>query len=158
MTMTDIQSQHAPVTWTLVADSARARLFESRGKDALDEIEIQTNPAARANEAELVTDGAGRFAGGRTVGHGATSAARDDASGHETEKFAKHLADMLRVAHANNRFAKLRLFAGPEFLGRLRRSLDAHVAALVVEEVAHDYTRLSGDALTAKLAPAIPPA
>ncbi|CAN5121938.1 hypothetical protein BH09PSE6_BH09PSE6_07870 [soil metagenome] len=156
MTMTHTQAVKAPVTWTLVADSARARLFETRGQSELDEIEILTNPAARAHDADLVTDGPGRMAGGRGTGHGSSTEARDDASGHETERFAKQIAEHLRVSLAQNRYAQLRVVASPEFLGRLRRSFDSTVTNAVSDTVAHDYTRLSGADLSSRLAAPAP--
>jgi protein required for attachment to host cells len=119
-------------TWIVVADGSRARVFELQRKD-LSEIAELVNPAARNKDADLRTDARGRFNGSDGQGHTAEPAVTPKE--HETELFALSIAKYLDDARTRNKYTKLQLIAGPEFLGVIRRNLDKNVADLIEHEL-----------------------
>ena len=70
---------------------------------------------------------------------------------HQAELFARHVADYLLQAHAANRYEKLILAAGPEFLGLLRKLLDKQVSGAITQELNKDYTQVAPHDLLAQL-------
>jgi len=59
----------------------------------------------------------------------------------EAQRFARELAELLRLARTRNEYDKLVLVAAPAFLGELRGVLDNTVAGSVRAAVAKDYTQ-----------------
>jgi protein required for attachment to host cells len=119
-------------TWIVVADGSRARVFELQNKE-LSEIADLANPAARNKNADLRTDARGRFNGGD--GHGHTAEPAVTPKEHESELFALSIAKYLEDGRARNKYTKLQLIAGPEFLGIIRRNLDKNVSELIEHEL-----------------------
>ena len=129
-------------TWILVADGARARLFESAAAaPALAEIECFANPEGRAGTRKLSTH---RLP---TVNE-SVGPARHSIEPHTTPRekftarFAKVLADALEQGRVTRRFEHLVLVAPPRFLGALNRQLHKPLRDCVVGEVRHDLTAL----------------
>lgn len=60
---------------------------------------------------------------------------------HQTELFARSVADFLLQGQQENRFTRLTLVASPQFLGILRKLLDPNVESLVNLEINKDYTQ-----------------
>ena len=119
----------------LVADSGRARLFESgSSSQELRELMALTNPEARLPERELVTDAPGRQALGRTAsGHSAYGG--DRAKRHRIETFAGVLCERLRSALMHWRTRKVYVVAPPEFLGLLRMRMDSVIQGQLAGEL-----------------------
>ena len=129
-------------TWIVVAEAGRGRIFEMQQKGHLAEIEDFANPAERERNADLRTDGHGRFySTGQQEGH--TSQPAVTPKEHEAELFAGHIADYLDKARSRNKYSSLRLIAAPGFLGLLRNKLDEEVRKLVDQELDQDLTKAS---------------
>jgi len=127
--------------WVLVADENHARLF-STGKirSELNEIEILSNPDARAHERDLVSEDRGRGFDRRGNGRHAmepqTSARRQAAI-----RFAKTIAERLERGAEQHDYDRLIIVAPPEMLGLLRRELDQNARGLLHREISKDLVR-----------------
>ncbi|HWI15607.1 MAG TPA: host attachment protein [Burkholderiales bacterium] len=132
-------------TWIVVADNSRARVCEVADRNqTLIELEDLVNPAGRLHDSELRTDNAGRYfgKGERMQGHAARP--RTEPGEHETELFAKRVADYIERARLDHRFERLCLIAAPKFLGVLRQHLSKSSRDLVFEELDKDVSWLEG--------------
>ena len=128
--------------WFLVADAARARIFETSGKDvALTELMDFTEPNARIRETELASDEPGRHA---TPGAPGTHGMQEKITPREQEdiRFAAELADHLQKGLNKGSYDALYIAAAPHFLGLLRDSLPEGVAAKLEGDQDKDLTRL----------------
>jgi protein required for attachment to host cells len=128
-------------TWTLVADSSRARIFEQHGTDGtLAELEDFINPAGRAADTELGADEKGRFygKGERYQSHTAEPAVTPHE--HQTQLFANSVIQYLEHAHGEHRFHRLSLIAPAKFLGLIRADMSKELHRLVVEEMSKDIS------------------
>lgn len=130
-------------TWIVVADAGRGRIFEMQQKGHLAEIEDFANPAERERNADLRTDGYGRFYGKGEREEGHTAEPPVSPKEHEAELFATHIAEYLDKARSRNKYSSLRLIAAPSFLGLLRNKLDQEVMKLVDQELDQDLTKVS---------------
>jgi len=124
----------AMIQWIVVADASRARIFEtpqagSDGEQRLQQVADLANPHGRAREADLVTHSAGRARPGARTG-----IAEDSASEHSVEVFSREVARFLESAHGEHRYDRLRLFAAPKLLGKLRRDLSDGVRRVMAEQ------------------------
>ena len=130
-------------TWVLVADAAKARLFERTGKEAsLTEIACYTHPN-------------GRTPGNHPI-HGRLPRAQEsmDASRHAIEprttlkdkhakEFADALSDVVQHGRLQERYDDLVLIAPPRFLGALHACMDEQTRKRAVSEVGNDLLTLS---------------
>lgn len=130
------------LTWILVADSTRARIFTADTPvSPLEEIEDFSHTEGRLHDREMTSDLPGRIkssGGGRHALEQPT-----DPKKHETDIFAHHVAQYLEDAHNANRFEQLLIVAGPSFLGLLRNQLSEQIKKLVRFELDKDITMLS---------------
>lgn|SRR5690348_48203 len=138
-------------TWLLVADAAKARLFEIAKKGgSLTEIACYTNPNGRSP--------------GQHPEHGRQGRTQESASPtrhaiepHTTlrDKHAMQFADLLRDAirqgRMENQYDHLVLMAPPRFLGVLRERLDDQSLKCVTAEIDNDLLALSPSELRAYL-------
>ena len=138
-------------TWILVADAARARLFELASKGAnMTEIACFTHPDGRSP--------------GQHPKHGRLSRTHESANSarHAIEprsslrdKHAVQFADILRETvqrgRMENQYDRLVLMAPPRFLGVLHDRLDEQTLKCVVGEVGHDLLSLSATELRTHL-------
>ena len=140
--------------WIVSANAGRARFFSQAQAGApLEEIEDMVNAAARLRTADTESDDLGR----RTSSVGRSSAGTpSQASGyephqtpaeHQTQVFARSVAEFLQRGHQQHRYRKLSLIASPEFLGVLRKALDPGVGELVTVQIDKDYTQSTRDQL-----------
>ncbi len=142
-----------PVTWVLVADCGRCRLFELNAANGpLAELEDGINPEARLHEGDLVSDSAGvegdaRGQGQHSMGHEHTATEESNA------RFAASLADHLKQGLNEQRFARLVLVCPPEFLGILRDKLDRQVHRIIAEVIGLDLTQASTEEIANHLPP-----
>jgi protein required for attachment to host cells len=142
------------VTCIVTANAGRARFFsQARPKARLDEINDMVNAAARLRTAETETDALGQRAASKSrhsVGAPTQPSGYEpnqSPAEHQTEIFARNVADYLLHAHQEGRFNRLVLAASPEFLGMLRKQLDPKVLSTVALEINKDYTQLAEDKL-----------
>lgn len=119
-------------SWIVVADAARARVFEREGaKDALHEATNFVHGESALHAGDLRTGGKG----GTISNSSGRSFRRSEphATPQETnaERFAKEIAEHLRQGRTREAYGSLILIAEPRFLGRLRANIDAETAKRV---------------------------
>jgi protein required for attachment to host cells len=138
-------------TWILVADEARARLFEAVRRDGeIEEIYGFVHEASRAHGRDLTTERPSRTQ--ESVG-GARHAIEPhtDIETIEAQRFARALAEFLEGGRTSHRFDQLTLLAAPRFLGLLRSALGTELRKLVTREVAKEVTTERADQIQARL-------
>lgn len=125
------------------------------------EIESLANPAGRAQDRELQSDGEPRFNGHGGVGKPGTARTGGTASDRETQGavehsvkvFARELGRYLDKARLEHRYDQLVLVAPPKFLGALRKELGKEVEKLVAEELPKDLSNFKTRDLAAYFRP-----
>ncbi|MBU6248754.1 MAG: host attachment protein [Xanthomonadaceae bacterium] len=129
-------------TWILVADAARARVFESdRPGGAWTVVSCFSNPDGHAPGRHATTDRAPRVAESvGTTRHAIEphTSLRDKS----TERFARTLCDELERGCSERRCERLVLVAPPRFLGALHGVLDPALRERVSGELHNDFTTL----------------
>ncbi|KKO62295.1 Protein required for attachment to host cell [Janthinobacterium sp. KBS0711] len=148
------------VTWVVVADSSRARLFALGQQNQLGELQDFVNPAGRETENALNSDASGRFGSGMRAGTQAgtqahTTEPRVAPVEHANEQFARQIAQVLQQGLQQRRYSKLCLVAAPKFLGQLRLSLDAQVEKRLNHALARDVASMNVPQLEAYLQQAL---
>jgi protein required for attachment to host cells len=136
------ETARRPTAWVLVADRARARIFESEWPlgNQLKEIAALVHPEGQAREQDVLTDEPGRFA---ELAAGPHSGERRTDHRHKTAiEFANVVAERLEKGRVGNQFGHLVLVAPALYLGVLRGTLSSPLAKLVSHEVTKDYTHL----------------
>ena len=125
--------------WIVVANAARARIFEAEAKDsAMREVIDLAHPDSRQHEGDLVSDRGGHVLNGTTGGH---SVDRDDpAKHHAAEVFAKEVCERLEQGRLDQSYRKLYVIAEPQFLGLLRQHMGKPLHEVVRAEIAKDLT------------------
>lgn len=129
------------VTWFLIGDGARARMFANDGpgkglKPALGYALIANNKPSR----ELGSDSPGRsFSSAGSDRHAMQPPT--DPHRHEQREFAKDIADLLAEQQRNNAFDRLIIAAAPQMLGDLRAALTPQLRDMVHEEINKDFTK-----------------
>ena len=131
------------VTWILVADGARARIFRNDGPfkglhPALDQEFASTVPPTR----ELGTDRPGRVQESATSERHAM-VPRVDWHRFEKDKFARAMARILDAAAERGDFDRLILVAPPRTLGTLRSALGARTRGRITGELDRDLTHVT---------------
>jgi protein required for attachment to host cells len=138
-------------TWVVIADAARARVFETRGRGtgltAIDGLALEADlPPNR----ELGTDRPGRSF--ESVG-GTRHAMEGSNPNRELKRqFARRIVDAVEARQATKSFDRLVLVAPPVTMGDLRAALPARVKAVVAAEVVADLTNTPMRDLPAHLA------
>lgn len=135
-------------TWIVSANASRAQFFsDEHDAEPWKEINAMVNAGARLRTSETETDRIGPVAAGKSVHNvgGATPSksyqpAMTPAQ-HQTELFAREVADYLRKGCNEGQYGELMLIASPEFLGVMRKLLDPNVQAMVKMEINKDYTQ-----------------
>lgn len=137
-------------TWILVANAARARLYENTGiGKGLKLLSEFLHPESRMKGSDLVSDRAGYVPG---VGNGHASRQQaTDPKQNEAEHFALEIARSLEHGRGQNKYGRLILVAGSPFLGILKARLSDQVSTLTTETVDKDYTSLNERELGGKL-------
>ncbi len=129
-------------TWIVVADGAKARLFENcgpgKGMAPLSDGEIQGNHSATR---EIGSDRPGRVHDRLGPGRHAM-APRVDWHEQQKQDFLKALAARLDRAAAQKAFDRLILVAPAKALGELRAALGQAAAGQVAGELPKDLTKV----------------
>ena len=130
------------VTYVLVADGARARLYVNSGVGkGLQPVSGATHKAdLHHHDRDILADKPGRAFS--SVG-ASRSAMEPQTDWHRFEKhrFAREMAKVLDAAAANKAFDRLILVAPPATLGDLRTELSDQTRKLVSAELPKDLTR-----------------
>ncbi|MGD8593518.1 MAG: host attachment protein [Gammaproteobacteria bacterium] len=133
------------ITWVVVAESSRARIFSlEKVKGPMDEILTLDHPDSRAHEQELTSDLPGHaFDSGGQGRHALNSSV--EPKQQETIAFAKQIAEHLNAHRKAGDYDKLVIFAAPAFLGLLRERLNDQTNKLVVHESNKNLVQLDVD-------------
>ncbi|SDL89010.1 Protein required for attachment to host cells [Modicisalibacter muralis] len=129
-------------TYIIAADAARARILvhESKG---LREIDTLVHPESQQHAGDLRTGGKGeQGGGGDTKSQHQTGNVEATADKH-TSFFAKEVAEYLHDARTQGKADSFMIVAEPQFLGALRKQLDAATRECVIKEVDKDLSRAS---------------
>lgn len=138
-------------TWILVADRARARLFETRhGNGELDEVAGFIHVEGQASGRELEQDRDPQAQRGGYRG-GDTMEPRTPLRDKIAAEFAHGLAAILDQGRVDHCYERLILVAPPRFLGQLKAQLGNEVSKLVSETVSKDITRATPEEIDAEL-------
>lgn len=130
------------LTWIVVADSSRARIFTADSPSSpLEEIEDLSHTEGRLHDREITSDLPGRIKSANEIGHAYEQ--RTDPKQHEVDNFARYIAQHLEEARNKNRFEQLIIVAGPSFLGMLRNHLQEQTKKRVCFELDKEITALS---------------
>ncbi len=98
------------LTWILVADSSRARIFKAENSSSLDEIEGLSHPEGQMHEQDLTSDLPGRDKD--QVGSGKHSfQAQVEPKQQEAITFAKRIATHLDESYSAKKFEQLMVIA-----------------------------------------------
>lgn len=145
-------------TWIVSANAGRARFFAQQGANApLEEINDMANDAVRLRTSETESDDLGLRSASKS--QHSVSAPRPQSgyeppqtpAEHQTEMFARDVADYLLHAYQEGRYGQLCLAVSPEFLGTLRKLLDPRILSSVKLEINKDYTQFSPQQLKDQL-------
>lgn len=130
------------LTWIVVADNTRARIFTAETpSSSLTEIEDLTHTESRLHDREMTSDLPGKIKGEGNVGHAFEQAT--DPKRHEADNFARYLVNFLEQAHNASQFEQLLMIAEPSFLGLLRQHLPEQIKKRVCLELDKNITTLS---------------
>jgi protein required for attachment to host cells len=130
------------LTWILVADSYRARIFTAdTSASPLVELEDLAHTASRLHDREITTDLPGRVKNKNGIRHALEQ--QTDPKKHEAEKFAHHIAHYLAEAYKASKFEKLMVIAEPSFLGLLRNQMPEQIKKQVCFELDKNITTQS---------------
>lgn len=140
-----------PMTWTLVADRTRARLFaSSRASEPLVEVRDFLNPDGRELAQELVTDRSSRMPAMVGRARGALEA-RTSPEEHAAEVFAREICGALERGLVDRACERLVLVAAPEFMGVLHGCASKRIRAATVFELGKNLTSQEADGIRAYL-------
>lgn len=130
------------VTWFVLADGARARIFEKRldGPGYAIVAEYQSAEAHRPTR-DLGADRPGRTQESATTGRHALEP-REDWHQAAKDDFAREVATHLNQACGRSAFDSLVLYALPHVLTSLHRALDNEARRRIKAEVSKDLTKL----------------
>lgn len=131
-----------PIIWVLVADAARARLFQVEQPrqtltPALGEELIGSNLRSR----EIASDRPGRTFDSGGQGRHAKEPPTDPAR-HAQGEFARDVVRLLDEKRTSRAFERLIVVAPPQFLGDLRALMPQQLQERVSAEIAKDLSKL----------------
>lgn len=129
------------ITWIVLADSARARIFTltEPGAELLERTTL-SHPESRMHDRELTSDLPGRAFDSHGQGrHGMEQ--RHDPKEYEARTFAAEIAREIERIRRDEPFDALVLAAPPKFLGLLRSELDQGVHQLIVAEIGKNLVK-----------------
>jgi protein required for attachment to host cells len=139
-------------TWVLIADAARARVYETRGKGSgITPVDAMALDAELAPSREIGSDRPGRtFNSVGSVRHAMESPT--DPNREQKRRFARRVAEAVEERQAAGSFDRLVVVAPAATMGDLRAVLSEKVKAAVTAEVVADLTNTPVSELPARLA------
>ena len=124
------------VTWMLLANARSAKVVAHHGPGkGLTAVSGQT---WNAPETSIPQDRAG--VGHSIAGPGVAAVGQTDPQDINDARFAKTVIEQVRTAHAEKRFDRLILIAGPHMLGLLRANLDTSLRGILLGEMPKDLS------------------
>jgi protein required for attachment to host cells len=143
-------------TWVVIADAARMRVFETRGRGTgLTAVEDMTLAAELAPSRESGSDRPGRsFESVGSVRHAMEGSS--DPNREQKRQFARRIVDAVEARLAAKSFDQLVVVAPPATMGDLRAALPAKVKAAVIAELVADLTNTPTSQLPAHLSDHVP--
>ncbi|GAB4225597.1 MAG: host attachment protein [Chlamydiales bacterium] len=130
------------VSWIIVANSSRARIFKTSKESSLEEIETLVHPASRLKAHELVESSQGRsfdsFGEGRHK-----MEPKSDPKKVECELFAKTIVERLEEGRNQKAYDRFYLASSPSMLGYIRQEMSGSIMNLLAGEVDKDITNMS---------------
>lgn len=127
--------------WVVVADSSRARIFQTAGNiERLQEVQDLLNPEGRLDDADLRHDAKGRFYGKGERHQAHTAEPNVTKEAQDADQFSREIGRVLADACDAHRYDSLVVVAPPEFLGRLRRALPERVERCVSRQLNREIT------------------
>ncbi|MBE0549153.1 MAG: host attachment protein, partial [Rubrivivax sp.] len=142
-----------PLDWVLVANAARARVFERDPENnAMRELASFVHPQSRLKGQALDRDRPGKAHKGV-----ASTAFPPHTDPHQKEhaEFGRELAERLEEAALAHRYPRLTILASNPFLGELKAQLGAATQKLLQAAVALDLTPHDGAELEHRVAQAL---
>ena len=139
------------VHWVVAADASRAQVFAANLLfESFETVEDRVHTKSRAKDQDLVASAPGHT---QSSSGSHQSALDRHTEPHEVEvaAFARELGALLNEGRKAGHFERLVLVAPPRFLGHLRQHIDAETTRAVVGSVSHDWTRLDGPAIAARV-------
>ena len=131
-----------PIIWVLVADAARARLFQvERPQQTLSAALGRELIGSNLPSREIASDRPGRTFDRGGEGRHAKEPSTDPAR-HAQEEFARDVVRLLDEKRESRSFERLIVVAPPQFLGDLRAAMPQQLQAAVAAEVAKDLSKL----------------
>ena len=138
-------------TWVLVADRARARLFEIAADDrSMTELACYASAASRSTAQESMAEELPRVNDSMSSTRHAIEP-RTTLRDKNANQFARVLSDALQQGRANRRYERLILVAPARFLGTLHTTLDKALRECVVGELQRDLVALPAHEIRARL-------
>src|SRR4051794_29216801 len=126
------------VTWVVVADGAKLRIFENRGPGkGLIPIEGLNRQGANLRDRDIDADRPGRAFSSVGSGRSAMEPKTDPVEYREAA-FAKSVAEILEAKRQAGAYDRLIIAAPPTSLGNLRTALSPAVDDAVVAEIPKD--------------------
>ncbi|MBV0932651.1 host attachment protein [Marinobacterium weihaiense] len=142
----------AIATWYVVADAAKARIFQQHShKDALDEVHTLVHPEARSPNAALTSDSPGSQANGGSGSHGMTEKVSPREA--EDQRFAREVIDQVRQALNTNQVRQFYMAAPPHFLGLLRGAMDDRVSKALAGDLDKNLSKATAEEALAAFKP-----
>lgn len=129
------------ITWILIADGARARIFANNGPGkGVEAVEGGAFDADHRPDHEIMSDKLGRTY--ESVGETRHAIAPHHDPHRELKRaFSEELAVMLDKELAKKSYDRVVLVAPPAMLGDLRTALSEHVKAKIYAELDKDLTK-----------------
>jgi len=145
-------------TWIVLANSARARVFEREAQNGhLIELLDLVHPQSREKASELTSDHEGHAQKAHgDPGHAGT-AFEPHTTPHRKEQaaFAAEISRHLEVAATAGRYGDVALIASDPFLGELKAQLGSATRRFLGATVAHDFTTFAGPDLNRRVTEAL---
>jgi len=130
------------VTWVVVADGGKLRIFENRGPGkGLIPVQGLNREDAHLRDRDIEADRPGRSASSMGHGRSAIEPHTDPVDYRETA-FAKTVAETLEQKWSTGAYQRLIIAASPTALGNLRAALCSAVDKAIVAEVPKDLTHV----------------
>lgn len=138
-------------TWIIVADSARARIFENTGPGkGISELEEHALEVELKPSGDIDADRPGRSFDSAGQGRHAMEPTTD-ANRQAKKQIVGEIAALLEKSYQRKSYDRLVLVAPPATLGDLRQGLGKTLSGVVYGELAKDLTKLAKDDIVGHL-------